>query len=73
MSEEKAAEVLGLHLIPAETFIHDAYGVAMRRAHPDHGGTGDAEQFKRIKAARDLLLKEYSDTFIPRIQNDEKT
>jgi len=56
--EERYRQVLGLplgpRLDPAE--IHQAYKNAAKRAHPDHGGDGQA--FHELAEARDALMKQ---------------
>ena len=56
--EEHCRELLGLPLDRrlSEGEIHRAYKLLAKRAHPDAGG--DAEDFLKISAAHDVLMKE---------------
>lgn len=54
MNRREANNLLGLHsdnVSPDQ--IRQAYAVAVRREHPDHGGSGAL--LKKLKQARDLL------------------
>ncbi len=57
MSEEEAYEILGLQPGESREAIAAAYRAAMKKVHPDQGGTG--ELAVRLNLARDVLLRSH--------------
>jgi dTDP-4-amino-4,6-dideoxygalactose transaminase len=57
-AEERCRELFGLPLDRrlSESEIHRAYKLLAKRAHPDAGG--NAEAFRKISAAHDVLMRE---------------
>ncbi len=53
--ESRACRLLGVRVGAGRREIERAYRAAMKRAHPDHGGS--TEQAAALNAARDLLLR----------------
>ena len=58
MTEEEAYEILGLQAGCPRDAIGAAYRAAMKKVHPDQGGS--AEMAVRLNLARDLLLRRHA-------------